>query len=175
MNDAESTARGVDVSMEDAALKMKNAAKMVGDEYLSLPSIITDGITDDTDDEITDAFGEKIRDVDGDVQDLEMAMRDIEEANIIDVAKSIRREVSNIPDKLDTCKVMIKSCSNFADKSRSFIDSFLGKWSLEDAVSKIKEICRLVSISKLTKKLADQIDKLIKAITTFIHLISDKI
>jgi len=48
---------------------------MVGDEYLSLPSIITDGITDDTDDEITDAFGEKIRDVDGDVQDLEMAMR----------------------------------------------------------------------------------------------------
>jgi len=75
MNDAESTARGVDVSMEDAALKMKNAAKMVGDEYLSLPSIITDGITDDTDDEITDAFGEKIRDADGEVQDLEMAMR----------------------------------------------------------------------------------------------------
>jgi hypothetical protein len=175
MNDAESAARGVDVSMEDAALKMKNAAKMVGDKYLSLPSVITDGITDDTDDEIAGAFGGKIRDVDGDVQELETGMRDIEEANIMDVAKLVRREVLNMPDKLDACKDMIKSCTDFADVSKSFIDSFLGKWSLEDAVSKIKEMCRLVSISKLMERLAAQIQKLIKAITTFIRSISNKI
>jgi len=50
---------------------------------------------------------------------------------------------------LETYKDMIKSCLGFVDKIRSFIDSFLGKWSIEDTVSKIKEICCLVLISKL--------------------------
>jgi len=175
MGDAMGTAREVDVGMEKATSKMKGAAKMVGDEYHGLPSIITDGITDDTDDEVSNSIGAKIRDIDNDIQELETASKSIEESNTLHAAKSIHREMSNIPRKVDTCKDMIDSCTEFADRSKSSIDSFLGKWSLETAVSHIKEMCRLVSFSKLMEQLADQIHRLIKAITTLLRVMSAKI
>ena len=39
MDDTMGTARDLDVGMEEAVLKMKKAASMVGDEYHNLPSI----------------------------------------------------------------------------------------------------------------------------------------
>mmetsp|Transcript_12497 Transcript_12497/g.27126 ORF Transcript_12497/g.27126 Transcript_12497/m.27126 type:complete len:546 (+) Transcript_12497:173-1810(+) len=175
MNDAMGTAREVDVGMEDAALKMKSAAKMVGDEYLGLPSIITDGITDDTDAEVANSFGAKIKDINSDIQDLEMASKAIEDSDIFHAAKTMHKEMSSIPEKVDTCQELVQSCTDFADRSKSSIDSFLGKWSLDDAVSHIKEMCRLVSFSKLMEQLADQIHKLIKAIMTLLRVMSAKI
>ena len=138
MGDAMGTAREVDVGMERATSKMKGAAKMVGDEYHGLPSIITDGITNDTDDEVANSISAQIRDIDNDIQELETASKSIEESNTLHAAKSIHGEMSNIPRKVDTCKDMIDSCTEFADRSKSSIDSFLGKWSLETAVSHIK-------------------------------------
>lgn len=39
MDDTMGTARDLDVGMEEAVLKMKKAASMVGNEYHNLPSI----------------------------------------------------------------------------------------------------------------------------------------
>lgn len=175
VSDAMGTAREVDVRMEEAALKMKSAAEMVGDEYHGLPSIITDGITDDTDDEVANSFGAKMKDIDSDIQDLEIASKAIEDSDMFHAAKTMHKEMSSIPGKVETCQEMVQSCSDFADRSKSSIDSFLGKWSLETAVSHIKEMCRLVSFSKLMEQLADQIHKLIKAITTLLRVMSAKI
>lgn len=175
MNDAVGTARGIDDGMEAAALKMKNAARTVREEYHNLPSIVTGDITDDTEDEVTEMFSAKIRDIDGDVQELETATRSIEEADIISAAKSIHREIENVPGKVDTCKEMIESCTEFADRSKSSIDSFLGQWSLETAIEHIKEMCRLVSLGKLMEQLADKVHKLIKAITTLLRVMSNKV
>jgi len=177
MHDAMGTAREVDVGMEEAALRMESAARMVGDEYRGLPSIVTDGITDDTDDEVIESYGDKIRDVDGDIRELEMASRAIEHSkNTIHAAKAIHGEMSNIPDRVDTCQEMVQSCAVFADECRSSIDSFLlGKWSLETAVSHVKEMCRMVSLSKLMVRLADRIHRLMKAITTLLRVMSNKV
>ena len=175
MNDAMGTAREINSGMEEAALKMKNAAKMVGDEYHGLPQIIIDGITNDTDGEVMESFGSKIRDIDSDIEELEMATRAIENSDMISATKTMHREMSNIPDKVDICQEMVQSCTEFADRSKSTIDSFLGKWSLETAVSHIKEMCRLVSLSKLMEQLADHIHKLIKAISTLLRAISTKV
>jgi len=70
---------------------------------------------------------------------------------------------------------MIQSCTDFTVRSKSSIDSFLGKWSLETAISHIKEMSRLVSLSQLMETLVEQIHKLMKAITTLLQVISTKI
>ena len=76
---------------------------------------------------------------------------------------------------LETYKDMIKSCLGFVDKIRSFIDSFLGKWILRMRCQRSRKSVAWYQFPSWRKELADQIDKLIKAITTFIRLISDKI
>jgi len=150
---------------------------MVGYEYRSLPSIITDGITDDGEvyDTSVVGIGAKIRDIDNDIRELETASKSIEESNVIHAAMSIHREMSNVPRHVDTCQDMIESCTAFADQSKSSIDSFLGKWTLETAVTNVKEMCRLVSFAKLMEDLADQIHRLIRAITTLLRVMSAKI
>ena len=152
---------------------------MVGDEYHNLPSIITDGITDESDDdgedEVVRTLGANIRDIDTDIKELETATKTIEDSDVFHAAKAIHKEMSTLPEKVDMCHEMVQSCTNFADRSKSSIDSFLGKWSLETAILHIKEICRLVSFSKLMETLADQIHKLIKAITTLLSVMSAKI
>jgi len=177
MDDAAGTARDIDDEISDAVLKMKRAAKMVGDEYRSLPSIITDGITDDGEvyDTSVVGIGAKIRDIGNDIRELETASKSIEESNVIHAAMSIHREMSNVPRHVDTCQDMIESCTAFADQSKSSIDSFLGKWTLETAVTNVKEMCRLVSFAKLMEDLADQIHRLIRAITTLLRVMSAKI
>ena len=155
VGDTMGAAREVDDGMEEATTKMKSAASTVGDAYHNLPSIITDGIVADTDDEIVNSLGVQIKDIDSDIQDLERATTAIEESDMLHAAKAIHSEIKELPAKVDVCQEMVRSCTEFADRSKSSIDSFLGKWSLETAISHIKEMSSLVSLSKLMETLAD--------------------
>ena len=176
ISDAADISRGIDDGIDAALVKMKSASKSVGDEYANLPSIITDGITDtEEDNDEINSFSAQIRDVSSDIKQLEDATKSIEDADILHATTTIHKEVKTIPDKVDTCQEMIQSCTDFTVRSKSSIDSFLGKWSLETAISHIKEMSRLVSLSKLMETLVEQIHKLMKAITTLLQVISTKI
>ena len=174
ISDAAEISRGIDDGIDAALVKMKSASKSVGDEYANFPSIITEGITEEEDDEIN-SFTAQIRDVGGDIKQLEEATKAIEDADILHAATTIHKEVKNIPDKVDTCREMIQSCTDFTERSKTSIDSFLGKWSLETAISHIEEMSRLVSLSQLMETLVERIHKLMKAITTLLQVISTKI
>ena len=175
------TARKLEKKMEGAAMKMLNAAKSVGDAFTSLPSIITDGIKDatDDDDDVANESAAKARsggDVDSDVNDLEAATASVENANIAEILTSVKDEVTNIPGKVDTCREMVDGCGEFADLAKSAVNSFLhGKWTLETAINYINKMCKLVSFSDMMEALAAQVQKLIKAIATFLKVISAKI
>ena len=176
LDDAIGTAREVEAKMEGAATKMMNSARMVGEAFGGLPAIITDGIEDVPDDDGDAPAKTRGGNVDADVLDLKTATESIENADMLEVARAIRAEVSNIPGKVDACREMVDGCSDFADRARSAIDSFLhGEWTLETAIKHIREMCRLVSFSDLLEELAGQVRKLIKAISTFLRAISAKI
>jgi hypothetical protein len=88
----------------------------------------------------------------------------------------VKDEVTNIPDKVDTCREMVDGCGEFADLAKSAVNSFLhGKWTLDSAINYINKMCKLVSFSDLMEALAAQVQKLIKAIATFLKVISAKI
>jgi len=174
MGDAVGSAREIDAEMEEAASKMKRAATMVGDEYQTLPSIITDGIREDADhDEVVNSIHAKIRDIQSDIQELETATKSIEESDALQAF--MHGEMPNIPQKVDTCKDMIDTCTELADQSKSSIDAFLGKWTLDTAVPHIQSMRRIVSISKLMEGMVHQIHKLIKAMMTLLRVIAAKV
>ena len=175
ISDAADISRGIDDGIEAACSQLKSASKSVGDEYANLPSIITEGISDTEEDDEINSFSAQIRDVSGDIKQLEEATKAIEDADILHAATTIHKEVKTIPDKVDTCREMIQSCTDFTERSKSSIDTFLGKWSLKTAISHIKEMSRLVSLSKLMETLVERIHKLMKAITTLLQVISTKI
>jgi hypothetical protein len=50
----------------------------------------------------------------------------IKEADILNSTKAMHGEITRIDDKVDKCKGTLQLCTDFADKSKSSIDSFLG-------------------------------------------------
>jgi hypothetical protein len=50
----------------------------------------------------------------------------IKEADILNATKAMHGEITRIDDKVDKCKGTLQLCTDFADKSKSSIDSFLG-------------------------------------------------
>ena len=167
-DNATETTRGIDDSVEAAIQQMKQAAQRVQDEYDELPGMITDGITDATDDDDDDndikvtargnAEGLQV-----DIQDLEASARTIEESNIIDATRAMHTEMTRIDEKIDKCKEMLSVCSDFTEKSKAAIDSFMGQWTLESAVSQIQKMCKLVSLSEIMEQVASQIQQLLRA------------
>ena len=167
-DNATETTRGIDDSVEAAIQQMKQAAQRVQDEYDELPGMITDGITDATDDDDDDndikvtargnAEGLQV-----DIQDLEASARTIEESNIIDATRAMHTEMTRMDEKVDKCKEMLSVCSDFTEKSKAAIDSFMGQWTLESAVSQIRKMCKLVSLSEIMEQVASQIQQLLRA------------
>ena len=163
-SDTMDTARGVDDEVGKAVSRMKSAAKRVKDEYHNLPPMITDGIIDSVEDEGNDSDTSKLREIETNIQDLEDATKTVENAKILQATKEIHEELSKIPSKIDICEEMIGSCTDFTDKSKSSIDSFLGKWTLESATDHIQQMRKLASISKIMEQFAIQIQKLLRAL-----------
>ena len=103
LDDAIGTARKVEATMERAASKMMNSARMVGEAFNGLPAIITEGIKDAPGDDEEAVPKTRGGNIDADVLDLETATESIEKSDLLQVAMTISREVSNVPDKVDAC------------------------------------------------------------------------
>jgi hypothetical protein len=176
LDDAIVTARRVEATMEAVATKMINLARMVGYAFDGLPAIITDGIKDVPVDDHEPVVKTRGGNVNANILDLEKATKTIKNSDILWAAMTIKGELSNILDKMDACREMVDGCAELADRAKSAIDSFLhGKWTLETAIMHIQEMCCLVSLSDLLEKLADQVKKLIKTISTFLKVLSAKV
>ena len=85
--------------------------------------------------------------------------------NSLTSGKLLYNQVSALPRKMDTCEQMIDICRNCASKGKLSIDTFLGKWSLETAVSQIQQMCRLVSTSRLLEEVAMHIRRMLLVIS----------
>ncbi|KAL7479006.1 hypothetical protein ACHAW6_004755 [Cyclotella cf. meneghiniana] len=171
LDDAMQTTRGIDDSVEAAVQQMQNVARRVQDEYNNLPPMITDGISDasDDDDVLNDTARKNVDGLQNDIQEMQASAKTIEELN---ATKAMHEEVSRIAEKIEKCKDTLQLCTGFADKSKSSIDSFLGKWSLETAVSQIQKMCQLVSLSKVMEQIASQMQQLIRAMGSLLNAIA---
>ena len=175
LDNAMETTRGIDDSVEAAIQQMKQAAQRVQDEYDELPDMITDGIMDTSDEEDEDIKVTARGNAEGlqvDIQDMEASTRTIEEANIIDATKAMHTEMTSMDEKVDKCKEMLSVCSDFTEKSKAAIDSFMGQWTLETAVSQIRKMCKLVSLSEIMEQIASQIQQLLRAMGKLLNAIT---
>lgn len=180
-DDAMSTTRGIDDSVEAAIQQMKYAAQRVQDEYDALPDMITDGIK--IGDDLADAGDEEIKctargsaeGLQKDIQDMEASAMTIEEANILESTKVMHKELKAMDDKVEKCKEMLTVCTDFTERSKSAIDSFLGQWSLETAVTQIQKMCKLVSLSEVMEEIASQIQQLLRAMGKLLSAMSARL
>jgi len=151
--DSINVTREIDDEMVAAKSKMENAANMIYQEYKSLPPMITDGISDTVDDDDDVELAKtRIASMESELDDMEKSIDTINSADSLQAGKVLYNEVSNLPQKIDACQDMIDVCRDCASKGQLSIDSFLGKWSLETAVSQIQQMCRLVSTSSFMKE-----------------------
>lgn len=178
LDDAMQTTRGIDVSVEAAIQKMKDAGKRVQDEYDALPGMITDDILDSADDEDDDMKVTARGNVEGlqnDIHEMEISAKTIEEANILESTKAMHKEIKSLDDKADKCKEMLAVCTDFTEKSKAAIDSFLGQWTLETAVSNIQKMCKLVSLSEVMEQIASQIQQLLRAMGQLLKAMANRL
>jgi len=136
--------------------------------------MITDGISDASEDDgaLNDTASSNVDGLQNDIQEMQASTKTIEDADILNATKAMHEEVSRIDEKIDKCKDTLQLCTGFADKSKSSIDSFLGKWSLEMAVSQIQKMCQLVSLSKVMEQIASQMQQLLRAMGNLLNAIA---
>mmetsp|Transcript_28402 Transcript_28402/g.57153 ORF Transcript_28402/g.57153 Transcript_28402/m.57153 type:complete len:548 (-) Transcript_28402:27-1670(-) len=160
--DSINVTREIDDEMVAAKSKMENAANMIYQEYKSLPPMITDGISDTVDDDDDVQLAKtSIATMESELDDMEKSIDTINSADSLQAGKVLYNEVSNLPQKIDACQDMIDVCRDCASKGQLSIDSFLGKWSLETAVSQIQQMCRLVSTSSFMKEVVVHIQRIL--------------
>jgi hypothetical protein len=176
LGDSINVTRAIDGEVTAAKSKMEKAANAIYQEYKSLPPMITDGISDtveeDEEDEVTKT---RIATMETELDDMEKSIDAIKSADSLQAGKALYDEVSNLPRKIDACQDMIDVCRNCASKGKLSIDSFLGKWSLETAVSQIQQMCRLVSTSKLLEEVVVHIQRILLVMSRLLQELSKRV
>eukprot|EP00573_Skeletonema_grethae_P000781 CAMPEP_0201690734 /NCGR_PEP_ID=MMETSP0578-20130828/4085_1 /ASSEMBLY_ACC=CAM_ASM_000663 /TAXON_ID=267565 /ORGANISM="Skeletonema grethea, Strain CCMP 1804" /LENGTH=546 /DNA_ID=CAMNT_0048175785 /DNA_START=124 /DNA_END=1764 /DNA_ORIENTATION=+ len=174
--DSINAAREIDDEMMGAKSKMEQAANAIQQEYNSLPPMITDGISDTVDDDDDVELAKtRIASMESELDDMEKSIETIKSADSLQAGKVLYDEVSNLPQKIDACQDMIEICRNCASKGKLSIDSFLGKWSLETAVSQIQQMCRLVSTSVFMKEVVVQIQRILSVMSRLLDELSKRV
>eukprot|EP00986_Skeletonema_menzelii_P005539 scaffold2044_cov144-Skeletonema_menzelii.AAC.10 len=174
--DSINVTREIDGEMMAAKSKMEAAANVVYQEYKSLPPMITDGISDTVDEDEDVALAKtKIASMEADLDDMEKSIDAIKSADSLQAGKALYDEVSNLPQKIDACQEMIDVCRDCASKGQLSIDSFLGKWSLETAVSQIQQMCRLVSTSSFMKEVVVHIQRILRVMSRLLDELSKRV
>ncbi len=174
--DSINVTREIDDEMMAAKSKMERAATLIYEEYKSLPPMITDGISDTVDDEDDVALAKtRIASMEAELDDMERSIDSIKSADSLQAGKVLYDEVSNLPQKIDACQDMIEVCRDCASKGKLSIDSFLGKWSLETAVSQIQQMCRLVSTSSFMKEVVVHIQRILLVMSRLLDELSKRV
>mmetsp|Transcript_17150 Transcript_17150/g.25870 ORF Transcript_17150/g.25870 Transcript_17150/m.25870 type:complete len:548 (+) Transcript_17150:263-1906(+) len=174
--DSINVTREIDDEMVAAKSKMENAANMIYQEYKSLPPMITDGISDTVDDDDDVELAKtRIASMESELDDMEKSIDTINSADSLQAGKVLYNEVSNLPQKIDACQDMIDVCRDCASKGQLSIDSFLGKWSLETAVSQIQQMCRLVSTSSFMKEVVQHIQRILLVMSRLLQELKKRV
>mmetsp|Transcript_8192 Transcript_8192/g.11948 ORF Transcript_8192/g.11948 Transcript_8192/m.11948 type:complete len:548 (+) Transcript_8192:83-1726(+) len=174
--DSINVTREIDDEMVAAKSKMENAANMIYQEYKSLPPMITDGISDTVDDDDDVELAKtRIASMESELDDMEKSIDTINSADSLQAGKVLYNEVSNLPQKIDACQDMIDVCRDCASKGQLSIDSFLGKWSLETAVSQIQQMCRLVSTSSFMKEVVVHIQRILLVMSRLLQELKKRV
>eukprot|EP00525_Craspedostauros_australis_P008429 CAMPEP_0198128638 /NCGR_PEP_ID=MMETSP1442-20131203/49809_1 /TAXON_ID= /ORGANISM="Craspedostauros australis, Strain CCMP3328" /LENGTH=253 /DNA_ID=CAMNT_0043788841 /DNA_START=1 /DNA_END=762 /DNA_ORIENTATION=+ len=166
-------AKGMDDLVLDSTKSVAAMVDRVTEGFQNLPDILTKGF------EINEAGKEdddpEPVDVEENITDLETAKDAIDSSDIFSACKSSVRGFSSVQDNTSTCKDLLGSVEVFSKNCDGTITSFMSVWDLESAMTKIKEMCRLVSLGELMKQFADQIKRLLLAIIALMRSTIDKL
>jgi hypothetical protein len=174
--DSIEVAREIDNEVGGAKSKMEHSANVIYQEYKSLPPMITDGISDTLDDdEDVEMAKTRIASMESELDDMEKSIDTIKSADSLKAGKLLYDEVSNLPPKIDACQDMIDVCRDCASKGKFSIDAFLGKWSLETAVTQVQQMCRLVSTSRLLTEVAVHIQRILLVMSRLLEELSKRV
>ncbi|KAL7450178.1 hypothetical protein ACHAWC_002139 [Mediolabrus comicus] len=178
LGDSINVAREIDDQVAAAKSKMEHAANAIAKEYKCLPPMITDGISESIDDDrdVEVAAKSQIAKMESELKEFEKSLDMIKSTdNSLTSGKLLYNQVSSLPRKMDTCEQMIDICRNCASKGKLSIDTFLGKWSLETAVSQIQQMCRLVITSRLLEEVAMHIRRMLLVMSRLLEEIMKQV
>lgn len=162
ITEAIALAKGMDDLIIECTTKVNSMVDRVSEGFRNLPDIITDGF--DLKEQGKDESDPEPVDVEEDIADLEASREAIEGSDILSACKSGVSGFKSVSTKTEVCTDMLVNVRDFATNCNGTIDSFLGVWDLNSAITKIQEMCRLVSLGELMKQFASQIKRLILAI-----------
>jgi hypothetical protein len=138
----------------------------------SLPDVLKEGVPNDAgkkEDDPPPANSTR------DVQVLEKCRGDIESADAVGVINASKEGISRVKEEVGICQDMIIKSRGFATDCNGTIESFLGEWDLENAMSNLLQMYRLASLGEMIEQWATEAKKLVKAIIAVIIAARDKI
>jgi len=147
-------------SMDDLAIdcstKVTDMVDKVKIGFANIPPILTDGIVDlETDGKQDDDPAPP--DIGPDIEELRTSREAMDTADVFTVAKVGMDSFSLLEGKAALCRNTLDLVNSFASDCDGTISSFLNVWNLEVAQTKIKEMCRLVSLGDLMQGFVKQI------------------
>jgi hypothetical protein len=155
----------------DCASKAVAMIDRVREGFENLPSIVTEGITDD--DGVQDDDPDPA-DVEQNVKDLEANREEINNATVVEAIQVGSRGFSNASDQVTNTKDLIQMVRSFAENCMAVLQSFMGVWDLPTAIQRVQEMCRIVKVGQMMKQFADQIKRVILAVIDFLQTTIEK-
>ena len=144
----------------------------VTEGFAELPNVLVEGMPEKAGTEEDDP---EDADVERDVQEMNASRSLIVEAGMRDTIKTSRDGFCGVKDKFAKCQDMISSSRNFAEKCHGTIDSFMGTWDLQTAMSHLIEMKRLIRLGELMQQFANEIHRLVTATIEVMRAGLDKI
>jgi phage host-nuclease inhibitor protein Gam len=171
-------AKTMDDIVLESAKKTRHMVDKVTEGYRNLPPILTVDLSDDMEEEGADdddpSASEVELDVEGSIESLKRSQAEVEDSDWVLTVQSSIKALCNADENIDKTRAMLETTKDFAARSKDVMDLFLGSWNLEVATSKLKDMCRLVRLGELTRKFAQQIQRLLQAIVTLFNTIVEK-
>ena len=149
-------AQSMDGLAVDCSTKVTDMIDKVKVGFATIPPILTDGIVDlETDGKQDDDPTHP--DIGPDIEELKASRQAMDTADVFTVAKVGMKSFSLLEGKAVLCRDTLDLVDSFASDCDGTISSFLNVWNLEVAQTKIKEMCRLVSLGDLMQGFVKQI------------------
>mmetsp|Transcript_32649 Transcript_32649/g.71636 ORF Transcript_32649/g.71636 Transcript_32649/m.71636 type:complete len:572 (-) Transcript_32649:66-1781(-) len=170
------TAIELATNMDDIILaairKVVQMIKKVTEGFNNLPNVIKEGLPEDAG---TSGDDPEPADVEDDVRGLNRCRGSIEKSNALTTVQASAEGFSDVKLKIGKCRDMITESRGFAESCNGTIESFMGVWTLEDAMSHLIEMMRLVKLGEMMKQFAQEIKRLIKANIAVMKAVMKKI
>jgi len=138
----------------------------------NLPPVLTEGIPKNPGKSENDPAP---ADVTGDVEELNKCRGAIEEANAVSIITVCTDGIDKVKNEFAVCQNMVVKSRGFASNCNGTIESFLGVWDLNTAMSNLLQMYRLANLGEMIQQFAAETIKLVKANIAVIMAARDKI